>query len=55
MLNSKLGRKISCSAFEHVLCGKSSEYEIHKADSICPQKVPKHFREMGDKHQKIVC
>ena len=55
MLNSKLGRKIPCSAFEHLLYGRSSEYETCKADSICPQKVPRHFREMGDIHQKIVC
>ena len=52
MLNSKLGRKIPCSAFEHLLYGRSSEYETCKADSICPQKVPRHFREMGDIHQK---
>jgi hypothetical protein len=40
MLNSKLGRKIPCSAFEHLLYGRSSEYKYVRQIASVHKRYP---------------
>lgn len=44
---------VNISFFENLLYGRTWKYEICKAHSTCPYKVPECSGEMGDIHQKI--